>query len=317
MEISPKQLNKLKTAAKIVEKGDFAIIEKILEFEDFIEELIENYNGDKEKISELLEEYKELKSSYEDYVQELVNKSSERNIDDKLSQTSERLMSELNTSINENINTLKGLFEKRLGNTETINNIKQNEMLRDLEDIKEEIDELSESIPEDVDLSVVNALNDRVLKIEERLSKDISKEIDDKLEELSDELKKYIDSRPKTEVTSRPFIGGRVGLQVYNSSTKVNTKVNEINFGTGLTAYIGTDKRVTVITTDSTSGYQTPSSGSVNGSNTTFVWTLEPKTIVVDGLALNKVSTDGTVNWTGTTTTVLTVAPNNNIFAVS
>ena len=84
-----------------------------------------------------------------------------------------------------------------------------------------------------------------------------------------------------------------------------------------MTAYIGTDKRVTVITTDSTSGYQTPSSGSVNGSNTTFVWTLEPKTIVVDGLALNKVSTDGTVNWTGTTTTVLTVAPNNNIFAVS
>lgn len=66
------------------------------------------------------------------------------------------------------------------------------------------------------------------------------------------------------------------------------------------------------------SGYQAPLSGSVNGTNQTFTWTTAPSAISVDqGRVMQKVSSDGTVNWTGTTTTVLSIAPNSDIFAVA
>ncbi len=66
------------------------------------------------------------------------------------------------------------------------------------------------------------------------------------------------------------------------------------------------------------SGFQAPTSGAVDGSNTVFVWATAPKAIVVDqGRAMQKTSTDSTVNWTGTTTTTLTVAPTTDIYAVA
>lgn len=66
------------------------------------------------------------------------------------------------------------------------------------------------------------------------------------------------------------------------------------------------------------SGYQQPTSGSVNGTNTIFVFATAPSAISVDnGRIIQKVSSDGTVNWTGTTTITLTIAPNNDIFAVA
>lgn len=55
------------------------------------------------------------------------------------------------------------------------------------------------------------------------------------------------------------------------------------------------------------SGYQIPTSGSLNQG--TFVWAVSPNVIVVDGVPRQRVQTDGTVNWTGTTTTVFASAP--------
>lgn len=58
-----------------------------------------------------------------------------------------------------------------------------------------------------------------------------------------------------------------------------------------------------------------PTSGSVNGVNTVFVFTTAPSAICVDqGRFMQKVSSDGTVNWTGTTTVTLSVAPIFDIF---
>lgn len=54
------------------------------------------------------------------------------------------------------------------------------------------------------------------------------------------------------------------------------------------------------------SGYQAPLSGGLTGTNT---WTTAPNVLVIDGVPRQKTQTDGTVNWTGTTTTVLTGAP--------
>lgn len=66
------------------------------------------------------------------------------------------------------------------------------------------------------------------------------------------------------------------------------------------------------------SGFQQPTSGLINGSNQTYTWTSTPNAIVVDeGRTIQKVSADGTVNWTGSTTTVMSVAPNFDIFAVA
>lgn len=64
------------------------------------------------------------------------------------------------------------------------------------------------------------------------------------------------------------------------------------------------------------SGFQVPTSGTINGINATYVWATAPNVIVVDGgRAMQKISSDGTVNWTGTTTTVLTIAPTFDVFS--
>lgn len=64
------------------------------------------------------------------------------------------------------------------------------------------------------------------------------------------------------------------------------------------------------------SGFQIPT-GTVDGSNKTFVFTTAPNAIVLDGTTLQQTEQDGTTNWTGTTTITLLVAPQNSIFAVA
>lgn len=54
--------------------------------------------------------------------------------------------------------------------------------------------------------------------------------------------------------------------------------------------------------------------GTVDGSNAIFVFTSAPSIVTVDNVPKQKTSSDGTVNWTGTTTITLTIAPNYDIF---
>lgn len=57
--------------------------------------------------------------------------------------------------------------------------------------------------------------------------------------------------------------------------------------------------------------------GAVDGLNQTFVFAKEPTLISVDqGRFMQKTSSDGTVNWVGTTTVNLQVAPNFDIFGL-
>lgn len=60
-----------------------------------------------------------------------------------------------------------------------------------------------------------------------------------------------------------------------------------------------------------------PTSGVINGINTVFTFASAPSVIVLDnGNAMNRVSADGTVNWTISGTTVtLSQAPNFNLYA--
>lgn len=57
--------------------------------------------------------------------------------------------------------------------------------------------------------------------------------------------------------------------------------------------------------------------GTVNGTNTIFSFVSAPSIIVADqGRMMRKVSSDGTVNWTGTTIVTLSLAPNFDIFGL-
>lgn len=49
--------------------------------------------------------------------------------------------------------------------------------------------------------------------------------------------------------------------------------------------------------------------GIVNGRNKKFRWKLPPKIIIIDGIAIQKISVDGTINWTGDIVTTLKIAP--------
>lgn len=64
------------------------------------------------------------------------------------------------------------------------------------------------------------------------------------------------------------------------------------------------------------SGYQVPT-GTVNGINNIFTFTTAPNAISVDGISFNQISSDGTVNWTGSKIITLTVAPNFSIFGIA
>jgi|SRR6185312_8804348 len=62
-------------------------------------------------------------------------------------------------------------------------------------------------------------------------------------------------------------------------------------------------------------GYQKPLTGSLNQA--TFTWTTAPNVIVVDNIPRQKVQSDGTINWTGTTTTILNIWPTYDIYATA
>lgn len=101
-----------------------------------------------------------------------------------------------------------------------------------------------------------------------------------------------------------------------SGSTKVKV-ARVINF-TGATVTHSRDGITTVAVSAGSASFQQPSSGVINGSNQVFVWATAPNVIIVDGgRAMQKSSSDGTVNWTGTTTVTLTIAPTFDIFSTN
>lgn len=96
--------------------------------------------------------------------------------------------------------------------------------------------------------------------------------------------------------------------------THTVTPVSTIDFTSGAVVSNGGGGIANVSV--SATGYQQPT-GTVNGTNQTFIFTIAPNVISVDGVTKQKVASDGTVNWTGTTTTVLAVAPTYDVFGVT
>ena len=145
----------------------------------------------------------------------------------------------------------------------------------------------------------------------EKRSDDILKNIDEKFETL----------RKDILTRSQSHGGGNANRQIRVDGTDVLTKYTDVNLvsGTGVSitsANDETNKRRNITVTAGSLSPQTPT-GTVNGSNTDFTFTTAPQLISVDqGRFMQKTSSDGTVNWTGTTTVTLTVAPTFDIFGV-
>ncbi len=114
-----------------------------------------------------------------------------------------------------------------------------------------------------------------------------------------------------------PGTGGGSGssLTVTDGITPV-VNVTTIDFTSGVTVTNGGGGQANVAVSSGAFAIQVPT-GTINGTNKTFVFGTAPQMIVVDNATImNKTNKapDSTANWTGTTTVVLNVAPTFNIF---
>lgn len=131
------------------------------------------------------------------------------------------------------------------------------------------------------------------------------------------ELERQVGENTKNGTTGR--IGwGAHPLVVKGLGSVIDKNTRVIDFeGSGVSSVTKSRDGIVTVTVSGGSGsfaVLVPT-GTVNGINKTFVFTSTPQVIVLDnGNIMNKVSKDATVNWTGTTTVILTQAPNSNIF---
>jgi len=120
-----------------------------------------------------------------------------------------------------------------------------------------------------------------------------------------------------TTVTVDPLAPPVEYIRVVTATVTSAGQVNSIVAGTNVTVDSSDPANPIVSATGgSATGYQSPS-GTVNGSNTVFVFSTAPNAIVVDGVPMQKTQSDSTANWTGTTTITLSVAPNFDIFGIA
>lgn len=129
----------------------------------------------------------------------------------------------------------------------------------------------------------------------------------------------------RNDILSRLPHGGNANRNIaIGSNTSVLSRYTDINIKAGSNvaiSYVNNDTtKYLDLTFSATGGGGSFSlisyTGAVNGVNDTFVFSSSPNVIVSDqGRPMQKVSSDGNVNWTGTTTVVLQVAPNSDLYA--
>lgn len=125
-------------------------------------------------------------------------------------------------------------------------------------------------------------------------------------------------SNLQTQVNNGSATGGGHVIQDEGTPLAQRAKLNFVGAGVSVTDDAGNDATKVTISTSAGAGFQQPTGGAINGTNLDFTWATAPNAICIDsGRIIQKVSSDGTVNWTGTTTTSLSIAPNFDIYAVA
>lgn len=236
-------------------------------------------------------------------------------IEDKFSQLEEALEGARRESSDLNNNSSESLSQK-------MEEVK-NDFIKDIESryssLKEEVSGVESRTGKTTDnlgKSIAQIVNDFSKKAKE--SEKDTKEFKEKINDLIEKLRSDLISRISSLHGQKG--GGSMNRQMKVGGVDVLTKYTDINLigGAGITittANDNTDKNVDI--TFSSAGAVNTFTGTVNGVNQTFVFATAPNALSVDNVPRQKTSSDGTVNWTGTTTVVLTVAPNFDLFALN
>lgn len=310
MELTPQQKRKLMATANLLEKGDLAVIEKILEFTDEIEEKKAEIDSVvTEAISQLSEAVQSIKDGNDgkDGKDGRDGRDGRDGVDGKNGK--------------DGINGRDGFTP-----------VKGIDYFTDV-DIQDIALDVMSQLPEnktDSGEDIINKIND--VKSDTKIDASHIKNLPKVTETIVREqmhvggFETPIKAGTGTTVTKDAFgayvvsataSGGGHTIQDEGTPLTQRTNLNFVGAGVTVTDDSGNDATIVTISTSAGAGYQLPTSGVVDGSNQSFDWSVAPNAISVDGLILRKTKSDGTDNWTGTTTTLLTVAPNSDIFGVA
>lgn len=282
MELTPTQQRKLLSAAKLVESGDMAVLEKILEFEDFIEQKEEKIKGYQAIVEEGINEWKE---------------------------TTQKALDEINA-------IEKGAQGEQGEQGRDGQDGKDGKNGKDGRDGRDGRDGLDGADGQDGKDGISPTSEEIVRKLnDDKIPMSAVEDLEDTIATLQNRTQLLNQIATQGQRSSG---SGGSALTVKDEGSTLSSAVTSIDFvGAGVTA-TNTGGAVTVtISTSSGAGYQAPTGGSVDGSNTVFTWAVEPNALSVDGIILRKTASDTTVNWSGTTTTTLSVAPTFDIFGVA
>lgn len=173
MNPSNKKINKLLAAEELRMKGDTAVIEKIIEFTDTLEDIVERYNSDSEVIQETLDTVGKLKLEIETYIS-----TKDTELSDKL------------TEIPSQLDTLKSMLEGKMSEGEMSHKEHAMKMEETLARLTSEISAIKTSIPTMPDLSEyddkLEEIKASIPTIPEQI-KETPEELRDKLESLKDD----------------------------------------------------------------------------------------------------------------------------------
>lgn len=295
MDITPAQRRKMLAAADLIEHGDLAVLKKIVEFEDFIEERKKEFD---QALASLQDTKGELANFKIQLSTELQNKIAEiekqegKPGEDGQTPTNEELLALIKPLI-PFVRNGKDADEKTI--------------------IQEVLARIPEPIPgKDADEKEITA------KIEGDLPK-LGTVIRDGLELIQDEDEKLkieaIGHLPEKlealdkKISIRPtMVGGKPLLQLYVGSVKRGA-VQYLNLiaGTNMTiTYAASNGRNDVTFSASGGGSGSLSvisaTGTINDTNKTFTLATQPTLVVVNGVAYN--GTTGSITWTWVTTTL-------------
>lgn len=310
MELTPKQKRKLLTTQSFLEKGDLALLEKVLEFQDEIEDKKEEVNSVLEKALSDLSEVAQNLQDGKDGKDGRDGRDGRDGVDGKNGKDGK-----------DGRNGIDGFTP-----------IKGIDYLTD-DDIQGIALDVMSQLPEDKEETgedLINKINN--VKSDTKIDASHIKNLPEVTQTIVREqmhvggFETPIKAGTGTTVTKDAFgayvvsataTGGGHTIQDEGSNLTQRTKLNFVGAGVTVTDDSGNDATIVTISTSAGAGYQSVTGGSVDGSNAVFTWASAPNAIMVDGVMLRKVASDGTVNWTGTTTTTLSVAPNFDIAGIA
>lgn len=319
MEITPAQKRKLVAAAELVDKGNVAVYEKILEFQDFVDEK-------EQKIEELTTKVAEEISVMESEVANTLAylNTIEQPKDGEPGKTYV-LTDKDKADIASKIKVPK--VEKLVEKTETIREIPivtENVVQVAVTDTPDEIVEKVNTSKKKIKVSQIDGLENLPTQKEVNDIKQIAvaNSLPQTTSFVNGKRAKNLNFTGATvtvtgDTANVVTSGGGHTIQDEGSNLTQRTNLNFVGAGVTVTDDAGNDATIVTISTSAGAGFQQKTSGTVDGSNKSFTFAVAPNALSIDGVITQKTAVDGTTNWTGTTSITLSIAPNFDIFGVA